>query len=170
MSETIRVVTELTDEERKRLFGWGEHIFGLEDGKYTWRPKEIHIVLDVDGQAASHVGLIDHTVDVGGQPVRVGGVGGVATNGEMHGRGYARKTLRYAEQFMRDEMKVEFGLLFCLDRLKPFYERQGWQLLTEPVEIEQPAGRMVSPLNVMVLPFGARVWPKGATDLRSLPW
>ena len=170
MSEAIRVVRELTDEERKRLFGWGEHIFGVDDLKYTWRPKEIHIVLDVDGQAASHVGLIDHTVDVSGQRVRVGGVGGVATNGELHGRGYAQKTLRYAEQYMRDEMKVEFGLLFCLDPLKPFYERQGWLLLGEPVWIEQPAGRMVSPLNVMVLPFGDRVWPQGSVDLRSLPW
>ena len=170
MSETIRVVQELTDEERKRLFGWGEHIFGVDDLKYTWRPKEIHIVLDVDGQAASHVGLIDHTVGVGGQAVRVGGVGGVATNGELHGHGYARKTLSFAEAFMRDEMKVEFGLLFCLDPLKPFYAQQGWQLLDEPVEIEQPAGRMVSPLNVMVLPFGGRVWPQGTTDLRSLPW
>ena len=170
MSEIIRVVNELMDEERQRLFGWGEHIFGVEDSKYTWRPKDVHIILDVDGRAASHVGLIDHTVDVAGQMVRVGGVGGVATNGELHGRGYSQKTLRYAEQFMRDEMKVEFGLLFCLDRLKPFYERQGWQLLTEPVEIEQPAGRMVSPLNVMVLPFDGRVWPKGTTDLRSLPW
>ncbi|HEY0376018.1 MAG TPA: GNAT family N-acetyltransferase [Pyrinomonadaceae bacterium] len=170
MSESIRVVKELTDEERRRLFGWGENIFGADDARYTWRPKEIHIVLDVDGRPASHVGLIDHTVDVEGRAVRVGGVGGVATNGELHGRGYARKTLRCAEQFMRDELKVEFGLLFCLDPLKPFYERQGWLLLDEPVEIEQPAGRMVSPLNVMVLPFGGRVWPKGTTDLRSLPW
>jgi aminoglycoside 2'-N-acetyltransferase I len=170
VSETIRVTKALTDEERRRLFGWGENIFGVEDGKYTWRPKDIHIVLDVDGQAASHVGLVEHTVEVGGRPVRVAGVGGVATNGELHGRGYARKAMSYATDFMRDEMKVEFGLLFCLDRLKPFYEQLGWQLLAEPVEVEQPAGRIPSPLNVMVLPFGGRAWPAGTTDLRSLPW
>lgn len=170
MSETIRVASALDEEERRRLFGWGENIFGVEDNKYTWRPKEVHIVLDVDGLAASHVGLVDHTVLVGGRPVRVAGVGGVATNGEMHGRGYARKAMNFATAFMRDEMKVEFGLLFCLDRLVPFYEQQGWRLLTEPVEVEQPSGRIPAPLNVMVLPFGGRVWPKGATDLRSLPW
>jgi hypothetical protein len=107
---------------------------------------------------------------VAGQLVRVGGVGGVVTAGELHGRGYAQQALSYAEAFMRDEMKVEFGLLFCLDRLKQFYARRGWQLLTEPVEVEQPAGRMVSPLHVMVMPFEGRAWPKGATDLRSLPW
>lgn len=170
MSEKIRLVKELTDEERQRLFGWGENIFGIEDGKYKWRPKELHFILDVDDQAASHVGLIDHTVKVAGQAVRVGGIGAVVTAGEMHGRGYAQKTLRYAERYMCEELKVEFGLLFCLDRLKPFYERQGWQLLNDMVEFDQPSGKMVSPLNVMVLPCGNRLWPAGATDLCSLPW
>ena len=170
MSESIRVVHELTDEERERLFGWGENIFGIEDTKYTWRPKDLHVVLDVDGKAASHVGLVDHTVNVAGTRVRVGGVGGVATNGLMHGRGYAQKTLRYAEKMMCEELKVEFGLLFCLDRLKPFYERQNWQLLTEPVEFDQPSGKMISPLNVMMLPCRGETWPAGVVNLDSLPW
>lgn len=172
MSETIRVATELTNEERQRLFGWGENIFGVEDHKFTWRPKDIHIILDVDGVPASHVGLVEHTVDVGGLPVRVGGVGGVVTAGELHGRGYAQKTLAYAVAYMRDQMRVEFGLLFCLDRLKPFYERQGWRPVTEPIEVEQPAGPIViaSPLNVMALAFDGRAWPVGKTQLRGLPW
>lgn len=170
MSESIRVVKELTEEERERLFGWGENIFGIEDSLYTWRPKDLHVILDVDGQAASHVGLILHSVQVAGQPVRVAGVGGVTTNGELHGRGYAQKTMRYAEKHMCEELNVEFGLLFCLDSLKPFYERQNWQLLREPVEFDQPSGKMLSPLNVMVLPCKGQTWPAGAVDLCSLPW
>lgn len=170
MSESIRVVKELTDEERQRLFGWGENIFGVEDSKFRWRPKDLHVILDVEGKAASHVGLIVHTVSVAGQTVRVAGIGGVATNGEMHGRGYAQKAMRFAEKYMCEELQVEFGLLFCLDHLKPFYERQHWQLVKDPVEFEQPTGKMFSPLNVMVLPCTARAWPPGAVDLRSLPW
>ncbi len=170
MSETIRVVKELTDDERQRLFGWGEHIFGIEDQKYTWRPKDLHIILDVDGEAASHVGLIEQTVKVAGKPIRVAGVGAVVTAGEMHGRGYAQKTMRYAERVMCEELNVEFGLLFCLDRLKPFYERQHWQPVQEPVEIDQPSGKMISPLNVLVLPCKGQTWPAGAVDLCSLPW
>ena len=170
MSEEIRLARELTDAERQRLFGWGEHIFGIEDHKYSWRPKELHFILEIEGDPVSHVGLIDHTVSVAGQPVRVAGVGAVVTAGDQHGRGYAQKTLSYAEKYMCEQWKVEFGLLFCLDRLMPFYARRGWQLLPEPVEIEQPAGKMVSPLNVMVLPCGERVWPAGTTDLQSLPW
>jgi hypothetical protein len=102
--------------------------------------------------------------------VRVAGIGAVVTVGELHGRGHAQKTLRYAEKYMCEEMRVEFGLLFCLDRLRPFYERQSWQILNDPVEFEQPSGKMISPLNVMSLPCGERVWPAGAVDLRSLPW
>jgi GNAT superfamily N-acetyltransferase len=170
MSEEIRVVEELTEEDRSRLFGWGENIFGIEDNKYRWRPKDLHVILYVEEEAASHVGLIDHIVDVGGRGVRVGGVGAVVTAGHLHGRGYAQKTLRYAEKLMCEDLKVEFGMLFCLDRLKPFYEGQGWQLLHEPVEFDQPSGKMVSPMNVMVLPCGERTWPTGTVDLCSLPW
>jgi hypothetical protein len=170
MNESIRVVKELTDEERERLFGWGENIFGVEDHKYTWRPKDLHIILDVDGQAASHVGLIEQTVNVAGQLVRVGGVGAVVTAGDMHGRGYAQKAMRYAEKVMCEELNVEFGLLFCLDRLKPFYERQNWQPVSEPVEFEQPSGKMISPFNVMVLPCKGQTWPAGVVDLCSTPW
>lgn len=170
MTESIRVVKEFTDEDRQRLFGWGENIFGLEDNKYVWRPKDLHVILDVEGKAASHVGLIEHTVSVAGQPVRVAGIGGVATNDEMHGRGYAQKAMRFAEKLMCEDLHVEFGLLFCLDRLKPFYERQNWQLVQDPVEFDQPSGKMLSPLNVMVLPCTERSWPQGAVDLLSLPW
>ena len=170
MSETIRVVRRLTDGERQRLFGWGENIFGIEDHKYSWRPKDLHIILDVGGEAVSHVGLVEQAVNVAGQFVRVAGVGAVVTAGAMHGRGYAQKAMRYAEKVMCEELKVEFGLLFCLDHLKPFYERQNWQLLQEPVEFDQPSGKMVSPLNAMVLPCKGQAWPAGAVDLCSFPW
>lgn len=170
MREEIRLVTALTNEERERLFGWSENVFGIEDGAYSWRPKDLHFILDVDGVPASHVGLIDHVVKVAGQPVRVGGIGAVVTAKELHGRGYAQKTLRHAEKFICAEIQVEFGMLFCLDRLMPFYERQGWQPLREQVEFDQPAGKMVSPLNVMVLPCSSRAWPAGATDIDSFPW
>lgn len=170
MIEEIRLVKELTDEERKRLFGWGENIFGVEDAGYRWRPKDLHFILDIDGVPASHVGLIDHVVKVDGQPIRVGGIGAVVTAGELHGRGYAQKTLRHAERFMCEELKVAFGMLFCLDRLKPFYERQGWRLVQGMVELDQPSGKVPSPFNVMVLACGDRVWPAGTVDVCSFPW
>lgn len=170
MSVQVRVENKLTDEERQRLFGWGENIFGLEDSKIEWRAKDWHIIIDVDGVPASHVGVLRHTVTAGERPVEVGGIGGVATVLEMQGRGLAHRGMQRAAAFMRDELKVEFGLLFCLDRLVSFYRGQGWQLVADPVEVEQEAGSRVLPLNVMVLPCGEGAWPAGRVRLNSLPW
>ena len=36
--------------------------------------------------------------------------------------------------------------------------------------IEQPSGRIVPPLCVMVLPLGVEGWSSGSIELRSLPW
>ena len=65
---------------------------------------------------------------------------------------------------------VEFGMLFCLPRLAPFYERQGWRLVEDEVEIDQPDGPIVWPYHIMVLPCGAREWPAGRVEVGSLPW
>jgi GNAT superfamily N-acetyltransferase len=137
---------------------------------YRWRPKDFHLVLEEGGRPLGHVGLVRHTVSVGGRPVAVGGVGGVVTVPEAQGRGLAQRGMRHAAEFMRHEWGVDFGLLFCRDALVPFYERLGWQLVTEPVEVEQPDGPVVSSLNVMVLPTDGRGWPGGPVVLHSFPW
>lgn len=162
----------LDPEDKRLLFEWGENIFGVQDALLQWRPKDWHFIVEVDGRPASHVGLLKHTVSAGGVPVVVGGVGGVVTVPEMHGKGHARRGMMHAAAFMCEELGVEFGLLFCLDRLKGFYESLGWRLVPERVEIEQEAGPIASPFNTMVLPCGGapRVWPAGEVKLNSLPW
>jgi hypothetical protein len=71
---------------------------------------------------------------------------------------------------MRDDLGASFGLLFCLARLVPFYESQGWQLVEPGVLIDQPCGKVPSPIPVMVLPFENEPWPEERVDLGSLPW
>lgn len=166
----IRVANSLTEEEWQRLFGWGEDIFQSEHLNLRWRGKDFHILVDVDGRAVAHVGMLQHTVSVGSRPVQVCGIGGVVTTPEAQGRGCASRAMRYAEDFMRGGWAVDFGLLFCRDQLVPFYERLGWQLVEEPVKIEQPSGTITSPLFVMVLPCKAKRWPKGRVKLNSFPW
>jgi hypothetical protein len=68
------------------------------------------------------------------------------------------------------EWKVEAGLLFCFPWRVRFYESQGWHVVNHPVMVEQPAGAIVSPLGVMVLPIDEYRWPDGAVQLNSLPW
>lgn len=166
----IRFAESLTEDERERLFGWGEDIFGASHLNIKWRQKDWHVIVDADSHPQAHVGMLRHTVTVGDRSVRVCGVGGVVTALGAQGRGYAGRAMRYAQALMCDEWAVDFGLLFCLDRLIPFYERLGWRLVGEEVEVEQPSGATVAPLNVMVLPCKEREWPAGRVRLNSLPW
>ncbi|MCA1557906.1 MAG: GNAT family N-acetyltransferase [Acidobacteria bacterium] len=166
----IRIVDYISDEERKQLFKWGEDIFGVDHLNLRWKPKDLHLFVEVDGRAVTHVGLLRHSVAVGERAVNVCGVGGVVTARDEHDKGYATYAMRHAAGFMRQEMMVEFGLLFCLERLVPFYERLSWQQIKDPVEVEQPDRPVPSPLNVMILPCGEDAWPSGPVKLNSFPW
>ncbi len=170
MSVEIRYAESLTKEEWQALFGWGEHIFGLEDAGYTWRPKPYHFITEEDGNPLSHVGVLKTTVGVGGRQITVGGIGGVATRPEAQGRHLVHAAMLQAAEFICHELGAEFGMLFCLPRLEPFYARQGWQALEDEVEIDQPAGKVVWPYRVMVKPCGERVWPAGRVEVGGLPW
>ena len=170
MPEEIRQSEALSDDDKQRLFGWGENIFGVEAHKLSWRPKDLHFLLYSDGQMVSHAGVLKHVVSVNGKPVTVGGVGGVVTLPEAQKKGFARRLVQHAAKFLEREWKVDAGLLFCRPELKAYYHALGWQGLESPVLIEQPNGKIASPLCVMVLPFSERRWPQGSVELRSLPW
>jgi len=113
---------------------------------------------------------METTVRVGGRDIKVGGIGGVVSVPEARRRGHVHAAMRQAAEFMRDQLQVEFGMLFCLPRLVPFYARQNWLLLEDVVEFDQPAGPAVSPFHSMVLPFADRKWPAGKVELGGLPW
>jgi hypothetical protein len=170
LSAEIRFAEALTEEERQALFGWGENIFGIEDAGYRWRPKDYHFVTEEGGRVVSHVGVIKTSVGVGGRAVTVGGVGGVVTIPEAQGRRHVHAAMLQATEFICHELGAEFGMLFCLPRLAPFYARQGWQMVEDEVEIEQPAGRVLWPYHVMVRPCGDRAWPAGKVEVGGLPW
>jgi GNAT superfamily N-acetyltransferase len=159
----------LTEAEKEKLFGWGDDIFGANDLNLHWRPKDLHFLLHVLGETVSHVGVLQHEISVDGKPVLVGGVGGVVTPPAWQKRGHARKLMQHTARFF-ETAQVDAGLLFCLRRRVPFYESQGWQLLQRPVWIQQPAGEIVAPLEVMVLPIGKSKWPDGEVRLNSFPW
>jgi GNAT superfamily N-acetyltransferase len=168
MTQEITQVDALTEEQRAKLFEWGENIFGVRDNELTWRHKDVHFLLTVNGELVSHVGVLKHEVSVDGQPILVGGVGGVVTIPQAQKRGFARVLMRHVAEFFV-QWPVEAGLLFCLQRRIPLYQSLGWQLLSAPVVIQQPDGDRESPLKVMVLPFG-KPWPEGKVELNSLPW
>lgn len=164
----------LTEEEWRKLFGWGEDIFSANDLHLNWRAKDWHFLLYEDGEPKSHVGVLRHTISVDENlPVTVGGVGGVVTVPEAQGKGYAQMLMREVARFFENDWRVEAGLLFCLPRMVAFYQLLGWRKIEEPPLIEQPErGVIKAPMGIMVLPFGDHkfVWENAKVELESLPW
>ena len=170
MVEVIRQADSLTDEEKQQLFGWGENIFGVETLNLSWRPKDLHFLFYSGDEPISHAGILKHVVTVNGESITVGGVGGVVTVPEAQKKGFARRLMQHTARFLAHEWKVDAGLLFCFPGMVAYYKALGWQGVKGPVLIEQPNGKIISPLHVMVLPLRNKEWPDGSIELRSLPW
>jgi len=162
----IRIFQTLPDAERQALFGWGEDLFSVNTLGLQWRSKDRHFVLYEDGSPLANASVLRHEF----RNMVVGGLGGVITLPEGRGRGLARQVVGRATEFLRDDLGASFGLLFCLPRLVPFYRSLGWQVVEPGVLIDQPGGKIPSPVPVMVLPFGEEPWPAERVDLDSLPW
>jgi GNAT superfamily N-acetyltransferase len=167
---TIIPADALTEEQRKHLFFFEEDVFGLAALGLAWEPKTRFFTVHVAGRLVANAGVVARTVDVAGVPVRVAGLGGVVTRPEARGAGHAGAAVAAATEYARDTLRAEFGMLFCLPRLMPFYARMGWEPVAEPVTIEQPGGPVPSPLVVMVKPLDGRPWPPGAVSLNGRPW
>ena len=107
---------------------------------------------------------------VGGETLRVAGVGGMATHPDHQHQGHGSALLKATEDFMRAELRVPFGLLICADATRPFYERARWQVAADALTHEQDGKRQVLKTCVMILPLTSREWLSGEIDLCGLPW
>jgi GNAT superfamily N-acetyltransferase len=170
LSIEIRQKESLSDGEKQQLFGWGQDIFGVDALHLTWRPKDFHFLLYEEDKLVSHAGILKHFLRVDGRSLAVGGVSAVVTLVEARRQGYASLLLDHAARFLLTQWNVDVGLLFCLPRMVAYYQRLGWQLAVQDVIIDQPGGRIPSPLEVMILPFTEGTWPDGVVELGSLLW
>jgi aminoglycoside 2'-N-acetyltransferase I len=138
--------------------GWFEAEFGPRADR--WRSADYYVLLYIDGQVAGRLGVLDTKVSVGNQIIRVGGLGGVATKSELRHRGVARAMLSRAAEFMKSDLRVEFGLLLCRHEVSPVYAKMGWVTVPGPTTFTR----------AMILPLGGRAWPPGPIDMLGLPW
>lgn len=166
----IRTFRYLPDAERQALFGWGEDIFGLSDLDLHWRSKDWHFVLYEDGVPRANASVLRHEILLDGRPTVVGGLGSVVTVPEAQRRGLAKVVVGRATEFLQNDLKTDFGLLFCLPRRAPLYRSLGWEVVEQGVLIYQLGGKIPSPLPVMVRRFTDERWPMATVDLQSLPW
>jgi GNAT superfamily N-acetyltransferase len=118
----------------------------------------------------SRVGIVKRVVSIDEDVAIIGGVGGVVTRHGYRKRGYSTSLMRSAQRFMRDELPANFGLLICEEKLRPFYERLGWKVVTGPTTYAQPGGSMACKGLTMVIELGRAKWPEGPIDLCGYPW
>ncbi len=163
---------EMPKVEREQVDAWVAQIFADDANNLVWSNSDWYVLVKLDGQMASHVGIVERTGTVNGLPVKLGGIGGVATRLDLRRHGYAGAALRTAAEFMRDELKVEFGLLVCSDQRMPYYGKLGWQLVEGPLMFDQPKGKSTfdARTKIMVLPCNKHDWPPGVIDLCGPPW
>jgi GNAT superfamily N-acetyltransferase len=121
-------------------------------------------------ELVSQLCLLEREITVDGEPLRVAGVGGVATHPDWQRRGLASQLLRAAGTFMCDKMQVPFGLLVCADATQPVYARCGWQTVSNSLLFVQDGRRRTLESCVMILPLAGHPWPAGGIDLLGLPW
>jgi predicted acetyltransferase len=124
----------------------------------------------LDDRLVSQVCLHKREILVGEEPVRVAGVGGVATHPAFVRRGFASQVLRDCVPWMRDELAVPFGLLLCAEELKSFYARCGWQEVASFLSFMQDEQIRRLETCVMIQTLAGERWPAGKIDLRGLPW
>jgi aminoglycoside 2'-N-acetyltransferase I len=170
MDQSIRLIaaTETTPELANVLGGWFEAEFGPRAGR--WASADYYVLLNRDGQLAGRLGVLDSKVSVGNQIIRVGGIGGVATKPEFRHRGVASAMLARAAEFMKSDLRVEFGFLLCRHEVSPVYAKVGWIMVEGPTKFMRAGVIATYPHDTMILPLAGKEWPSGPIDMLGLPW
>jgi GNAT superfamily N-acetyltransferase len=170
MTRRIRHVEALSEDEWRTLFGWHSDPFGVAHLGLDWRVKDMHFLLELDEQPVSHVGILRHAGRVGTRRVQFAGFGSVITVPHAQRQGHASTLIERATQFVFDEWRVDAGLLFCLPRMLPYYQRLGWVALEHAVLIDQRSGRVAAPIPTMVYPADRCPRLDAPIELESAPW
>lgn len=166
----IKMVAELSDAEQHEAYQLLKSVFGGEVSVWTWAEDDWRLLARVNGKMVTHIGIVVRTCLVKNQTVKVGGIGGVATLEEWRGQGLATQAMRAAADFLKKQLKVDFGMLFCSREMVPFYQRLGWRLIDAPVFFDQPGGKMQSDCPVMYLPCTKPYFPWGDVNICGYPW
>jgi len=145
-------------------------IFSLYD--FWGGPAEARVILRDDrGAIAAHLGFSLRTIAVGEAPVRVAGVGAVATAPTQRGRGAGRAIFAALARHLA-ATDAAFALLECRDAVVPFYARCGFGRSVRTVTAVDPETGLtdVSTSNLMTMPLAGVPFPPGDVDLRGMRW
>jgi len=131
------------------------------------------VLIEHEGLVVAHVAVIDRTILVGDQALRVAGVGNVFTLPEYRGKGLYFKVMKTAMAGARDQ-GLDCGLLFCAPRIEKVYAFIGWRTLhdVQVVRIDESGREAPIPdKNItMFLPLNRSEFPPGRVHLQGNDW
>ena len=135
-----------------------------------WSRPDWAVMVWEDEDMISNIHIIDRTIKVGTESIKLGGIGNIATKVEWRKRGYASAALKVAQDFLHDPLQVDFGLMIATEEMILHYNKFGWNVVSQSLLIDQPDGKTTLNYPVMIFPVCKLNWPKGPIDLCGLPW
>jgi predicted acetyltransferase len=135
-----------------------------------WAGPDWAVMVWEDDDMVSNIHIVERTAKVGTTPVKLGGIGNIATKVEWRRRGFASAAMQVAQDFLRDPLQVDFGLMIATREMVSRYQKIGWRVVAHSLTIDQPDGKAKLDYGVMVLPVCRQDWPEGEIDLCGLPW
>lgn len=165
----LKHIDQLTAAEKSRVAEIDRLCFEGQEGGIQWSPSEWIVMGLLDGIIVSQIMLLEREVDVGGQKIYVGGVGGVATHPDYRQRGYAGKLLTASEQFFR-ELSLPFGMLVCGEEKRLYYASFGWVKIDNRTIFQNHGEDREMDGTMMILPLKEIGWPDGLLNLNGKPW
>ncbi len=133
--EVVRHV-DMDEALRGQLFAWLDGEFGDYTNACLNTVADWHVLAWEGDTLVGHVDITDRLAQVGGHPLRLGGVGGVVTLKEWRKCGIASAAMRRTDAFLH-ELAVPFGLLICDPAMTPFYGKLGWREVSGPLVYDQ---------------------------------
>jgi GNAT superfamily N-acetyltransferase len=137
----------------------------------TWAAaEETAIARDPEGRVAAMVGIVHRDGMLDGAPVRLAGIGGVATWPDLRRRGYARAALERALEAV-DARGPDLTMLICAPARVPFYASVGFVPFAGTTWTEQGGERVVLDYEpTMIRPGRLPAPADGELDLCGPPW
>ncbi len=99
---------------------------GYEKSVYTNPDLDSCVLMYLDNRFIGHVGITKRIVDHKSREYLVGGIGDVAIDKKLQGKGLGKILMKEVEKQLRLD-NYDLGVLFCHPDLDKFYASCGWK-------------------------------------------
>jgi len=144
----------MTPDERQIIARIAKRAFVDYDtqywGKFEWAPADWQVFGMLEGVPVCHAKLTKRKATADDKQVTIIGMGGLKTDPDHQGRGFAGRLMSAIRDFIMKE-GADLGLLVCGANLVPFYEKCGWQAFRGELLVQCHGQQLVWPERTMLL-------------------